>query len=427
MSPDPQDEFEMDWGDGDPSMEVWQGDEAPGHSARTDLDDDQVDVVSLGGGDDDFQDFPAYAEQQNQTKRQPYPPQPSTSSPQSPAKTHSNVAQPLSRSSSELGRSLPASLPQRPSSHISALAAAHNPLAASAMAPSKVSSGLLPDWEPRMARSGGGTYYFNVKTGQSAWEKPVAPLASTPTGRPSMSPTARRDRHLPDSPSRPPPLNAASLPPRPPPLTTANAYFRPERSVSPARARARGRSRERSWSRERKRPSEREPRRPVSPPADVKAARRPYSPPPLRGIDSYRPSPSPEPLQWRRISASPPPRMGRPATANRGRHSPTPIDQSRSLRLSPPTNGYDQHRRSMTNASKQPPILSNSTLQPMLFHPFPPSALAPSFRPCASLLFVKCGPLIVTSLQDLGRLHQTDGEDPLAESQLHLVHAPPVH
>ncbi|KIO28245.1 hypothetical protein M407DRAFT_231008 [Tulasnella calospora MUT 4182] len=87
-----------------------------------------------------------------------------------------------SRSSSDFGKALPSSLPQRPTT-IAPHVEESDPLAASAMArsPSKSTNGLPPDWEERKSRRNGKTYFFNLKTEETTWTKPTVPTAVSST------------------------------------------------------------------------------------------------------------------------------------------------------------------------------------------------------------------------------------------------------
>ncbi|KAG8845374.1 hypothetical protein FRB96_002532 [Tulasnella sp. 330] len=387
MAPDPQDEFELDWGDGEADPEVQAG------NSKMDLDDDGVDVVSLGDGEDDSHDYHVFHEQQSHSDQHQGTAQVEARPPSSSKAPSLNMAAPLSRTSSEAGKPLPASLPQRPPSQVSAVTSSSNLLAASAMAPPKATTngnGLLPDWEPRTARSGGGTYYYNVKTQKSTWTKPVKSEEPQTPSRTSASPTALRRDRLAESPamslSNPP-----SLPPRPGMSTIAKSY-RPDRSLSPpgrARGRRGGRSRSRSREhRHRKTGHERErdiPQKPpLSYPADIIPARRPYSPPPTRGIDSYRPPPSPEPQPRHRLSSSSPPpsRSGRTGFQDRDVVAPPDSSFQSRGRLSPPSNSAITYeiRRNKTRELTSQPNWHRSLSPPMRSQPLARSRSPPDTR-----------------------------------------------
>ncbi|KAG8885742.1 hypothetical protein FRB98_001654 [Tulasnella sp. 332] len=358
-----------------------------------DLDDDGVDVVSLGDGEDDSHDYHVFHEQQSHSDQHQGTSQVEARPPSSSKAPSLNMAAPLSRTSSEAGKPLPASLPQRPPSQVSAVTSSSNLLAASAMAPPKATTngnGLLPDWEPRTARSGGGTYYYNVKTQKSTWTKPVKSEEPQTPSRTSASPTALRRDRLAESPamslSNPP-----SLPPRPGISTIANS-FRPDRSLSPpgrARGRRGGRSRSRSREhRHRKTGHERErdiPQKPpLSYPADIVPARRPYSPPPTRGIDSYRPPPSPEPQPRHRLSSSSPPpsRSGRTGFQDRDVVAPPDSSFQSRGRLSSPSNSAITYeiRRNKTRELTSQPNWHRSLSPPMRSQPLARSRSPPDTR-----------------------------------------------
>ncbi|KAG9034274.1 hypothetical protein FRB95_013432 [Tulasnella sp. JGI-2019a] len=321
MAPDPQDEFELDWGDGEGATEPVS------ENLKMDLDDDGVDVVSLGGDDDDddkgyYHEQQSHAEDQHTVIQQSAPARASSPSKPPPPTT----ALPITQSSGETGKPLPASLPQRPPSQPSALTSSSNLLAASAMAPPKtITNGLLPDWEPRTAKSNGGTYYYNKKTHQSTWTKPTKSEEPQTSSQSSGSPVAMlRERANTNRESH---SLSTSLPPRPGNSTIANAY-RTDRSPSPpVRTRRRRGGRSRSHDRRQSKPDVLR-KSSLPPAADPRSVRRPYSPPPTRGMDSYRPGPSPEPQPRRRASLSPGPQRSRrsPDIQLRSRLSPPPSD-----------------------------------------------------------------------------------------------------
>ncbi|KAG8903487.1 hypothetical protein FRB99_003230 [Tulasnella sp. 403] len=336
MARDPQEDDELDWGDQDHFE-----DGPPGAGPGVDV-DDGVDVVSLGGGEDDLEDYPR---REDQT-----PPDPKThsvqSSPQAKISSNSNkpsstTSVPLSRSLSDTVRVLPPGLPQKPVTKEGAptYVSPSDPsfMAASAMAgPPKAGNGLLPDWEPRTSRSGGDVYYYNVKTRESTWTKPVAPQVAR-TRLPPSPVASRRDRKRPPSPPSSTLPNPGNLPPRPQ-ASYGSSHYRPARSPSPPYpARGRSRSRERNKDRGRPRPPE----------DDLKPMRMPYSPPP------HKHEASPEPLPRRRASLSPPLRnsnggrqRARSPLSPRGRGLPprsrVPID-SRDSDLPPRASDMSYH------------------------------------------------------------------------------------
>lgn len=255
-----------------------------------------------------------------------------------------------SRSSSDFGKSLPSSLPQRPTT-IAPHVEESDPLAASAMArsPSKSTNGLPPEWEERKSRTSGATYYFNLKTEETTWTKPIPATASAPP-RPDSPSTSRRERERrgPTSPSvpstlPPPPF---SLPARP--QTFNSSQQRRDRSVSPPPPRARSRERQKEPLRD-----SRGVRGDRPPPRTRDVQMRDPSPEPTR---RYR-SPSPQAARERGKTGasrvyndrdrSPPPRAQRPSSPparrdDRGPRRPEdryPPSTSSFLQSSPPLHG----------------------------------------------------------------------------------------
>ncbi|KAG8978764.1 hypothetical protein FRB90_008366, partial [Tulasnella sp. 427] len=212
----------------------------------------------------------------------------------------------LSRSSSDFGKSLPSSLPQRPTANAPHVGRS-DPLAASAMAPpspSKSANTLSPNWEERKSRSNGAIYYFNIKTEETTWTRPVletTSLSTAPT-RPDSPTASRREREK----KRPASPNVPTTLPPPPFSLPARPQFnssqpRRDRSASPP---PRARSRERQTEPERDSRGGRGDRRP----AGVQGR----SSPPPRTRDVHMRDPSPEPARRRR---SPTP----PAARDRGK------------------------------------------------------------------------------------------------------------
>ncbi|KZT61636.1 hypothetical protein CALCODRAFT_463744 [Calocera cornea HHB12733] len=154
---------------------------------------------------------------------------------------------------------------------------------------------LPPDWETRTSKSRGTTYYYNIKTQESAWEFPGPSSSSSSAGADTQPPSTApepavarkgydhysppRNGRVPAEPPRDPPV-LSTEPGRPPPRRTSTDHYSPPRSsVLPPLRRGR------------------------SPPP-----RRMLSPPPARGREPPRER---SPLGPRPRSRSPPGRMPR--------------------------------------------------------------------------------------------------------------------
>ncbi|KAH9835456.1 uncharacterized protein C8Q71DRAFT_682660, partial [Rhodofomes roseus] len=176
----------LDWGHEDDEQTAQRGPE------------DAEDAVSLGGDEDDTQDYYAYqASEQEDTKAASQ-----TSNPQSRRESYGSKQSmapqrepdsPQLRRSQSVGK-LTHALPPKP---VLSVAPVHpSPAQASTLASSmiqrepranghgKPTSGsnqdaLPPDWELRQARSGGGEqYFYNTKTHESTWTRPVSDKSS---------------------------------------------------------------------------------------------------------------------------------------------------------------------------------------------------------------------------------------------------------
>ncbi|KAH9932303.1 uncharacterized protein B0H18DRAFT_53016 [Fomitopsis serialis] len=198
----------LDWGHEDDEQTAQHGPE------------DAEDAVSLGGDEDDMQDYYSYqaAEQEvaaqlpnsystSHGKRESYGSKQSAAPPRDPDSPH------LRRSQS-VGK-LTHALPPKP---VLSVAPVHpSPAQASTLASSMIQreprtnglgmpvsgsnhDALPPDWELRQARSGGGEqYYYNTKTHESTWTQPVSGKSSpakdkergVSRGREGVSPSRR--------------------------------------------------------------------------------------------------------------------------------------------------------------------------------------------------------------------------------------------
>ncbi|KIO28236.1 hypothetical protein M407DRAFT_22567 [Tulasnella calospora MUT 4182] len=277
------DDEELDWGEDD----GWASEQVVAT-----MDVDRPDLIHAGGDggasqqtldDDDSPHVPEKVGVSQEPKADVSPTHPATRNGGFERKDSRRTP---SRSSSDFGKALPPSLPQRPTT-IAPHVEESDPLAASAMArsPSKSTNGLPPDWEERKSRSNGQTYFFNLKTEETTWTKPTVPTAvsSTTPGptRPDSPSTLRREkeRRGPTSPSvpstlPPPPF---SLPARP--QTFNSSQQRRDRSASPP-PRARSRERQKEPGRDSR---------------GVRGDRRPAGQPPPRTRDVQMRDPSPEP------------------------------------------------------------------------------------------------------------------------------------
>ncbi|KZT66656.1 hypothetical protein DAEQUDRAFT_446205 [Daedalea quercina L-15889] len=187
--------------------------------------EDAEDAVSLGGDEDDMQDYYAYQASGQEAAQASTPVSNShtTSQPKRDSLgTKQSEAPPQEPDSPQLRRSqsvgkLTHALPPKP---VVSVAPVHpSPAQASTLASAMVqrerrSNGhgkptsnshhdtLPPDWELRQARSGAGEqYYYNIKTHESTWTRPVSGKSS-PTkerdsgvsrGREGKSPSRRAD------------------------------------------------------------------------------------------------------------------------------------------------------------------------------------------------------------------------------------------
>ncbi|CAL1708504.1 unnamed protein product [Somion occarium] len=212
----------LDWGNEDDEQQV-QGSHGSHHlQKRSDARDDAEDAVSLGGDDDDLQDFSAYQSRPERdvekiqplsSKRVSTPqPQQNSQNKRDLQREHSGSTQISSRQaeSPQLGRSqslsmtkLTHALPPKPvlvvpdvvpsPPHASTLASSmvhrdrrSNGLGRGKSASVEAGDRLPADWEIRHPRGGGReAYYYNVKTHESTWTRPDG------TGR--VSPTKDRD------------------------------------------------------------------------------------------------------------------------------------------------------------------------------------------------------------------------------------------
>lgn len=195
----------LDWGHEDDEQTAQRGP------------DDAEDAVSLGGDEDDYYPYPASEQEATKTETQfshshstPQVKRDSVVSRQSVAPQREADSPQLRRSQS-LGKFTHA-LPPKP---VVSVAPVHpSPAQASTLASSmiqrerranghgKPNSGgqhdaLPPDWELRQARSGGGEhYYYNSRTHESTWTRPVSGKSSpakdsASRGREGISPPSR--------------------------------------------------------------------------------------------------------------------------------------------------------------------------------------------------------------------------------------------
>lgn len=186
------------------------------------MDDPEEDAVSLGGDEDDVEHYYAYqstsnhddpqashdvskgslmaASQQQQQQQQQVSQgnretqrDNSGNSHKPPSQSQSSPKQPSPKRSQSFGKmmhslppkpilSIPFLQPTRPSSIIEATAMSgslprekkSNGNAVKPLSPSATGDSLPPDWELKQARSGNGVYYYNIRTYQSTWTRPVS-------------------------------------------------------------------------------------------------------------------------------------------------------------------------------------------------------------------------------------------------------------
>ncbi|KAG8906525.1 hypothetical protein FRC01_007991 [Tulasnella sp. 417] len=282
------DDEELDWGEDD----GWAAEQVVAT-----MDVDRPDLIHTGGNGSvnqhalDQDDSPHVSENVGESQEQRADVSATQSSTRNGSFDRKDSRRTPSRSSSDFGKALPSSLPQRPSTtapHVEE----SDPLAASAMArsPNKSTNGLPPEWEERKSRSNGSTYYFNLKTEETTWTKPTPTTAgsSTTSGtpRPDSPTTSRREkeRRAPTSPNVPSTLPPApfSLPARPQAFNSSGQ--RRDRSASPP---PRARSRERQKEAGRDSRAGQGDRRPAG------RQTRPSPPPRPRDIQMRDPSPEP--------------------------------------------------------------------------------------------------------------------------------------
>ena len=181
--------------------------------------DDTEDAVSLGGDEDYYYPYPTSEQEAAKTESQFSSSHPTSQVKRDSVGSRQSVApqreadSPQLRRSQSLGK-LTHALPPKP---VVSVAPVHpSPAQASTLASSmiqrerrtnghgKSNSGgnhdaLPPDWELRQARSGGGEhYYYNTRTHESTWTRPVSGKSSpvkdsAPHGREGRSPLRRAD------------------------------------------------------------------------------------------------------------------------------------------------------------------------------------------------------------------------------------------
>lgn len=238
----------LDWGNEDDEL----GQFGNQQTGVVDGVEDAEDAVSLGGDEDDTEHYYAYQSASNQDLQESSLPAPKASAvlppPQQQQNSHGNrepqrdhsgssntpvlqsqnsPQQPpkrrsLSQSLGKMTHSLPPKpvsstipfmQPAHPSSIIEATAMSlhrdkkSNGSIGKPISPGDAGDSLPPDWEAKHSRSGGGVYYYNLKTHQSTWTRPVSgsksPIKDKDRGRTQTSESRPSIRSGNNSPSRP--------------------------------------------------------------------------------------------------------------------------------------------------------------------------------------------------------------------------------
>ena len=239
----------LDWGNEDDEQQYEQRLHNQQTGVIDGLEDAEEDAVSLGGDEDDTEHYYAYQSASNQDLQESSLPAPKASSvPQQQQQTahgnrelqrdhsgSSNTPHPQTQSSPQqpsnkrsqsqsLGKmthslppkpvssTIPFMQPVHPSSIIEATAMSlHRDKKSNGSIGKPISSGdvgdsLPPDWEMKQPRSGGGgVYYYNARTHQSTWTRPVSggksPAKDKDRGRTEPRPSIRSSNSSPSRPS----------------------------------------------------------------------------------------------------------------------------------------------------------------------------------------------------------------------------------
>jgi len=231
----------LDWGNEDDEQQHAHNQQI---GASDGVDEDAEEAVSLGGDDDDTEHYYAYQSTSNQDPQETSLPASKASSvvQQQPShgnrelhppgsahtpqlRSHSSPQHTSKKSSQTLGKmthslppkpvvsTIPYMQPSHPSSIIEATAMSlhrdkkSNGSIGKAVSSSDINDSLPPDWEMKQPRSGGGVYYYNVRTHQSTWTRPVgggkSPTKDKERGRTLTSESRPSVRSGNSSPSRP--------------------------------------------------------------------------------------------------------------------------------------------------------------------------------------------------------------------------------
>ena len=325
----------LDWGNEDDESQA-QASYSSHYSQRNSIVHDTEDAVSLGGDDDDLQEFSAYQSGPIQNTEQYSLPKSSRSSlsplrhqtPPPNRREHSGSPDKYSRrnDSPSLIRSQPLSmaklthaLPPKPV--LASASIARSPPLASTLASSMIqrdrrsngqsrgksvsveaSDGLPPDWEVRYPRSGGReAYYYNVRTHESTWTRPQASVRVASPAKDSKDSRARspsrgaddsvHSQVLPKTAPRKDAKRRASSPAAATnEMTYEDRHYRPGDSSANAHTDRASRPQARPLS----------PARSQTPPRREVNARRDYSRSPSPANDSWRPAARDEDRSWGR-------------------------------------------------------------------------------------------------------------------------------